>query len=202
MFASSLFASAIDMIVSSIAQFFMGLLLLRFAMQMKRVPFHQPFGQFVLKMTNWLVLRLRRLIPAWRSYDLPSLVGAWLVGVLITLLHVLLMMPTAPWGPALFWGALLLMGVVEVLRMMLVCLMGCLIVQAVLSWTQPYHSLMNVLKRLTAPLLQPVQKLIPPVQGFDLSPMVLLLLGQVLLQFFIPALSYYLLRALTFGMFI
>lgn len=44
----------------------------------------------------------------------------------------------------------------------------------------PYHPIRKTLDSIVNPLLDPIRRFIPPVQGIDFSPMVLLILVQVL----------------------
>jgi YggT family protein len=57
--------------------------LLRFAMQVMRVPFSNPFAQFIVKITDFAVRPLRRVIPGWGGYDWASLFLAWLIEVVV-----------------------------------------------------------------------------------------------------------------------
>ena len=64
------------------------------------------------------------------------------------------------------------------------------VIQAVLSWfnPDPYHPAARVLAQLTAPLLRPARRLLPPISGVDLSPMlviVALIFVSLLLQDFL-----------------
>ena len=58
-------------------------------------------------------------------------------------------------------------------------LIGLLIVHAILSWVQTRSPMSDVIGRLCAPLLRPVQRVVPLVGGLDLSPLVLLVLLQI-----------------------
>jgi YggT family protein len=51
----------------------------------------------------------------------------------------------------------------------------------ILSWFQldPSHPVMRVLNALTEPALRPIRKLLPPAAGLDFSPLILLLLLQL-----------------------
>jgi len=61
-------------------------------------------------------------------------------------------------------------------------LIWAVIVSAILSWVQPYHWLNGVAGSLVQPLLRPVQRIIPTIGGVDLSPLALILLGQLILM--------------------
>ena len=60
-------------------------------------------------------------------------------------------------------------------------LIWIVILSAILSWVQPYHWLNGLAGSLVQPLLRPVQKFIPTLGGVDLSPLALILCGQLLL---------------------
>jgi YggT family protein len=69
----------VSLVFDVVAGLVAGTCLLRFLMQWQRISFHQPLGQFVFAVTDWLVLPLRRVIPPWSAWDLSSLVGAFLI---------------------------------------------------------------------------------------------------------------------------
>ncbi len=51
-----------------------------------------------------------------------------------------------------------------------------LIIRAILSWVNPnpYNPVVQILYRITEPVLAPVRQVVPPVGGLDLSPLVVL----------------------------
>ena len=69
----------VSMVLDMVAGLIAGTCLLRFLMQWQRISFHQPLGQFVFAVTDWLLLPLRRVVPPWSAWDLSSLVGAFLI---------------------------------------------------------------------------------------------------------------------------
>lgn len=155
-----------------------GACLLRLYMQHQRVPFGNPLGRFVFAVTDWLVLPLRRVLPAIGRWDTSSLVGAWLLELLqVGLLWALGGMPQgAAWLPV--------MAVFGLLRLAISSLTVLVIVSAVLSWVQASGQSSSVtadiLDRLCAPMLRPFRRALPLVGGIDLSPLALLLTLQVL----------------------
>ena len=55
------------------------------------------------------------------------------------------------------------------------------LVQAVLSWVlSPYQPVRRVIDRLVNPFLAPIRRFIPPTGMFDLSPLILIIILQVL----------------------
>lgn len=153
-----------------------GACLLRLYMQAQRVPFSNPIGQLVFALSDWLVMPLRKVIKPSGKYDMSSLLGA----ILIQLVHYLLLWVLAGAAGSLVMVPLL--AVFGLLRMVLTGLIGLLIVYAILSWVSPRSPLYGVLSRLCQPLLRPLQRIIPLVGGVDLSPLVALIVLQVLLM--------------------
>lgn len=63
------------------------------------------------------------------------------------------------------------------------------LVDVVISYfLDPYHPSRQMLDRLVEPLLAPIRRLLPPMGGFDLSPMILLIAIQVIGQLLISVL--------------
>ncbi|GKS75696.1 YggT family protein [Acidovorax sp. SUPP950] len=152
-----------------------GACLLRLYMQLQRVPFGNPIGQLVFALSDWLVLPLRRIVPATGRWDWASLVAA----ILIQLVQYLLLWLLLGAGPGLV--LLLWLAVFGLVRAAIYGLIGLLIVYAVLSWVQTRSPLADVIARLCEPLLRPVRRVVPLLGGVDLSPLVVLVLLQVCL---------------------
>jgi YggT family protein len=149
-----------------------GACLLRLYMQLQRIPFGNPVGRFVFALTNWVVLPLRKVLPAYRRWDLSSLIAAYLFEL-------------AQYGLiALMIGrvgvAVPLLAAFGLVRLVISGVTGLVIVYAILSWVNADSPMGDVIERLAAPLLRPVRRLIPPVGGLDLSPLALLVALQVL----------------------
>lgn len=152
-------------------------LVLRAWIQVARVhPFH-PIPQAISRVTNWLVLPLRRIIPGYGGIDWASLVGAWLTAIVYLLVMALL---AGAGDQVLSWfPAVLGIAVLTVLKWTLNLIVWVTLIQAILSWINPQAPAMSLLYTLTAPLLNPVRRVIPLVGGLDLSPLVVLIAAQV-----------------------
>jgi len=85
-------------------------------------------------------------------------------------------------GMASAWLGLLLLSLTHVVQLSIYLLFGAVLVQAIMSFVAPYNPLMPILDRLTHPLLKPLQKLLPPIGGIDLTPMILILVLQLILM--------------------
>lgn len=153
-----------------------GACLLRLYMQWQRVPFGNPVGRLVFALTDWLVLPLRRAVPAVRGIDWASLLAALLVQLVQYLVLWIIL------GAGAGWAWLPWLALFGLLRVVVSAVMGLVIVHAVMSWVQARSPIANVIDRLAEPILRPVRRLLPPLGGVDLSPLVLIVLLQVLLM--------------------
>lgn len=154
---------------------------LRFYMQWTRVPFHNPFAQFIVRVTDFAVRPARRVIPGLFGLDLASLVLFYLAELLSVLsVYWLDGYPFLIAG-AQVWPGFLLIALAAALRLALYVLMGLILIQAVLSWINPFSPHAPVFYALARPCLAPLQRFIPSVGGIDLSPLVALILIQLLL---------------------
>lgn len=150
-----------------------GACLLRLYMQYQRVPFGNPVGRFVFALTDWLILPLRRILPAMGRVDTASLVAVYLVE--LAQFGILWLMT----GRITGLEVLPVLALFGVLRLVISALTGLVIVYVILSWVRADSPIVDVIDRLCAPLLRPWRKLIPLVGGIDLSPLALLVVLQV-----------------------
>jgi YggT family protein len=162
--------------------------MLRFLLQWVRADFYNPLVQFLVRITNPPLLPLRRIVPGYRGMDLASVVLAFALQFVEVLLVALLL------RQSLGVGGLVLLTVMELLKLLINIYLWGIIIQVVLSWVNPdpRHPAARVLAQLTAPLLKPAQRLLPPISGVDLSPMlvvVALIFVSLLLQDFLGLLT-------------
>ncbi len=155
-----------------------GIVLLRFHAVWMNVPMRNPIGEFVMALTNFAVLPLRRKLPTMGKFDLSS----FLVATGLIWLYLLLSLWLKGYPFEVFPGsALLLWTILELCTLTLYLLMAGLLIQAILSWTNPNSPLQPFLHAITYRFVRPVQHVIPPVGNVDLSPLVVLLVCQLLL---------------------
>lgn len=154
-----------------------GTCLLRLYMQYQRIPMSSrsgnPLSRFVFAMTDWLVLPLRRVVRPMGRWDMASLVGAFLLEFIQ--FSILWLMSGADGG----FTTVPILVAFGVARLAISGLSGLVIVYAVLSWVPSHSDLSDVVQRLVWPPLSAIRRYVPLVGGIDLSPLVLLVLLQV-----------------------
>ena len=154
---------------------------LRFYMQWARVSFRNPFAQFIVKVTDFAVRPVRRVIPGWFGLDPASLLLFFLAEWLMVLAtHWLMGYPFAAAGFQVLPG-ISLMALASALRLAIYICMGLVLIQAVMSWINPFSPYASVFYALTQPLLGPFQRIIPTIGGVDLSPLAVFILMQLVL---------------------
>ena len=154
-----------------------GACLLRLYMQHQRIPMSSrsgnPMGRFIFALTDWLVLPLRRVLPAVGRWDLSSLGAAFLVQMAqFTVLWLLS-------GMAAGLLSVAVLAAFGLVRMAIAGFTGLVIMYAILSWVQTRSAVGDLLERLVMPLLGPIRRFVPLAGGVDLSPLVLLVLLQI-----------------------
>ncbi|HEX5697857.1 MAG TPA: YggT family protein [Rhodoferax sp.] len=154
-----------------------GACLLRLYIQLLRIPMAvrsgNPLGRFVFALTDWIVLPLRRVLPAVGALDTASLVAAFLLQMAKYL---------ALWLLAGAGGGIFVVPVLALFGLLSMAISGmtvAVIVYAVLSWVSAPSPIGAVMARLVEPLLRPIRRVLPLVGGIDLSPLVLLVVLQV-----------------------
>jgi len=170
-----MFRDITTLLIDTAVVFFVFLLLARFHFQWLRVPFRNQVGEFVLATTSWMVMPARRLIPGLAGLDLPTLLLAWVIQGL------------GLWIEGEIRGVdygligLALAALVDLLRYSLYILVAAVIIEVVFSWINPGTPVAPVLAALTRPFLRPLRRYVPPIGAFDLTPLVLVVLVQVVL---------------------
>lgn len=139
------------------------ILIMRVWLQWVKADFYNPLSQFIVKVSNPLVIPLRRVIPGLGGLDLATVLIAYVVATLkfVTL--------AALSGESL--GVLAFyIGLLVLLKQAGFLLFIIMIIMAIMSWVlQGYNATLMVLSQLTEPFLNPIRKIIPNMGGLDLS---------------------------------
>ena len=158
---------ALEFVARTLLDLYIITFLLRFLLQWARADFHNPLSQFIVQVTNPLVRPVRRVVPGIRSFDLSTFLIAYVLQILATALSSAL----RDLGVHTDIPLLLVMSFIDLLLLQLRVFIYLIIGSVLLSWFAPYHPVATVLRALTAPLLRPFQRLLPPIANLDLSPM-------------------------------
>jgi YggT family protein len=154
-----------------------GAFLLRLLFQLVRADFRNPFAQAIVRLTNPVVVPLRKVLPPLGRVDTASVVAVVLAQMLRTGLVAWLRVGDVP-----SLGPLLGFSVVQLLDTTLLLFLIAIFVYVILSWVTPdgYNPVARLLGNLVEPVLAPFRRALPSLGGLDLSPLVVILLISVL----------------------
>ncbi|GAA0707782.1 YggT family protein [Dokdonella soli] len=156
------------------------LVVLRVLLQWVHANFYNPVCQFLYRVTNPVLMPLRKVIPAWRNIDIAAILLAWLLsGVKLALLYALA-------GQGLGVFGLVVMALADLVDFVLMLYFGLILVRVLLSFISVDRSnpIVPLVFQLTEPVLRPIRRIVPPIAGLDLSPMVawlIVMLARVLI---------------------
>jgi YggT family protein len=137
-----------------------------------------PIGEFLMALTDFIVLRARRFIPAFRGLDSSTLLLAFVVEFVY--LTAFLWVQGYAFEPFPLLG-LLAWTMVKLLKISVYLLVATLLAEAILSWVNPHTPLAPMLAAVNRPFVQPLRRRIPPVGNVDLSVLVLFIICQLIL---------------------
>lgn len=151
------------------------ILIVRFWLQWVKADFYNPLSQFIVKVSNPLVVPLRRIIPGLGGLDLATVLVAYIVATLkfVTL--------TALAGESLGLNLAFYIGILVLVKQAGFLLFIIMIIMAVMSWVvQGYNPTLAIFHQLTEPFLNPIRRIIPNMGGLDLSMIVAFLIMNVI----------------------
>ena len=189
-------AGALKFLIQTLGNLFVIAVLLRFMMQLFRVPFRNSFAQFIVTLTDFAVKPLRRVVPGLLGLDWACLVLAWLVELAVVTAGYWLDGFTFGLAGGRVWPVIVGVAAVKLLSLAVYLVIGLTLVRAVLSWVNSNTPLMPVVYALTEPFLHPLRRIVPMVANVDLTPLVLFILCQLVLMVPLLALERALLAAL------
>jgi YggT family protein len=159
-------------LVQTITNLYLMTILFRFVLQQVRADFYNPLSQFVVTITNPVIVPARRVIPSIGRIDTATLVVLVVLQCLVTWL--LLVMVGAPVTLESFVRVVVL----RLISLTLWFYIVSIFIYVILSWVAQaaYSPIAMLIGQVVGPILRPVRRILPPIAGFDLSPMVVLLL--------------------------
>lgn len=168
---------ALIYLISTITDLYVTAILLRLLLQWVGADFYNPLSQFLIKITNPVLVPARRIIPSIGKLDTASVV----IMLLLELAQLVIISQLSQAGFGLQF--LLLFAVKKLLITLLLTYFVLIIVRLIVSWiaSQSRHPLIPLIYQLTEPILRPFSKLAPPIGGVDLSPLFALIALRFLL---------------------
>ncbi len=182
----NLLVDILTYITQTLGSLFLGAVILRFFLQLVRADFYNPFSQAIVKITNPLLIPIRRVVPGVFGIDTASIVLAILIQLVIGELNFFIVFQG-------FFNPLstIVFGILGILKVTTYLIFIVIIILVISSFVAPYSSNPVILlaRQLMEPLMRPIQKLLPPMGGLDFS-VLFIGMGVVILQKVIDAAAY------------
>jgi|TARA_B110000902_G_scaffold264772_1_gene347121 YggT family protein len=160
-------------LIKTVTSFYIGLVIIRFLLQVAKADFYNPISQFVVKATNPGLLPLRKIIPGLWGLDIASVVLAIIIQMFA--IHAILLLAGYGFGSpvnTLIWS------LIAVAATATKFLFFSIIISIVFSWLAPSssHPALTLLHQINEPILGPVRRLLPAMGGLDFSPILVFIL--------------------------
>jgi len=177
--------SAIVFVVNAITSLYLLVLLLRFWLPWLQADFRNPLAQGILRLTSPVVIPVRRIVPSFGRLDTATILVAFVIQYLTVLLLLLLI------GQAAGFMTIAITTIVKLVVLSINLFVYAIFIRVILSWISQgaYNPATAIITTLTEPVLRPFRRLLPPMGGFDLSPIlaiILLLAATIVVNGFKP----------------
>jgi YggT family protein len=158
-------------LVETVFSLYILVMMLRFILQQVRASIYNPIVQFIVKVTQPLVNKARLIVPTFKQIDTATLV----IVLALILLKIILVHIIASSGMTL--TSLFARAAFDFISLSFNIFIVALLAQAVLSWLgpDPQHPLNNILGSITQLVTQPVRKLLPHFDAFDIASLITLI---------------------------
>lgn len=169
--------SAIVFLIHTFISLFFFFVLARFLLQLMRADFYNPFSQACVKITNPFLKPLRLFIPGLWGIDLASIVLLFIVQLVHA--EVIGLMVT---GSLINIASVLVFSILGTLNYITWVIFVCAIIVIISSFVAPFssHPILMLMRQFLQPLLNPFQRILPPMGGLDFSVMFLLIFNSAL----------------------
>ena len=167
--------NATTFLVETLIGIYVLIVMLRLLLQWARADFYNPLSQFIVRATQPVLSPMHRALPAIGGVDLAC------VALLVCLQFAELWIITGLLGHRVAAVALVVLSVAELVQLAIYVFLFSILIQVIMSWINPrsYNPLLGVLYSLNEPLLTPARRIVPPIGGLDLSPIVVMVALQL-----------------------
>ena len=175
---SGYFSQAIIFLVKLFFDIYILTLILRYLLTIVRVDSLNPLSALIIKVTNPILKPLRRTIPGYFGIDWASIISLFLVQAIEIILVALIITGGIP-----AFSGLIMLTIAYLLRTILYIYLFIIIVQVIISWLNPnaYNPITTIMYQISEPILKPIRQFIPSSGGLDFSPLVALIIINLLM---------------------
>lgn len=166
---------ALLFLINTLFDLYLFVLILRALLAFAGVNYFDPITQLIIRLTAFIVHPLRRILPNYRRIEISTLIIILALELIKYTIISLLNFNTVS------LTGLLILSFADTLKLILQTFFYAIILQALLSWVQPHSPLNVLLYKINAPIMRPMQRVIPSVGGIDITPIPVMILLQLLM---------------------
>jgi YggT family protein len=180
------FSNAGIFLIQSIFDLYIFILLLRVVLQWVNTDSRNPLFVLVAKLTNPPLRPICRVIPSLHGIDLAAIILLLSLEMIKIAFLVWLQINTTP-----HLIGLVVLGFAELLNQLINIFFYAVIALAILSWISPSANgpLVEILVRISEPLIKPIRGILPSVSGLDFSPLILIVVLKILTMLLVQPLA-------------
>ena len=170
-------SNASKFLVQTIFDLYIFVILLRVVLHWAKVDGRNPLLQMVARLTHPPLRPIYRVIPGINGLDLAAVL--LLMALSMLKIGLLFWLETGLIGSVSGLGVL---AFVELLNQLINSFFYTILILTLLSWFSPLvmGPLVEILIKVSEPLLRPIRRTVPPVSGMDFSPMIMMVMLQLL----------------------
>lgn len=183
---SGYFSTPLLFLIEILFGLYIGIIALRLIMQWAQWEYHNPLVKIIIRATQIPVKFLRQYIPSFGRWDSATIV------FLIVLSCIKILLISSLQSIPLTFSLLSRWLLADIFSLFITLFTASIIIQVILSWISPHDNhnpVSPLVNRMNTPLLRPIKRWLPTLEGLDLSPLVALLGLQLLSMLVLPLLT-------------
>jgi YggT family protein len=165
-------STALIYIINAVTTIVVFILMLRFLLPLLRADFRNPIAQGLLRITAPVVVPVRRIVPSIGSIDTATILVAFAIQFFVAWLI------QAVFSDSPRLDVLAFMSVVGLAVIVIRIFIFAIFIRIIISWIAPgqHNPIAGLVASISEPVLKPFRRLIPPLGGFDISPIFAIIL--------------------------
>lgn len=162
-------------LISCVFDFYIMVLFMRLVLAWVGADYNHPVTQFIVKLTSFLVVPLKKYLPDIRGFETATL----LLVIIVEVIKYFVLLSMSYGMPNIL--GLFIIAIADACRLLLATLSLALLIQVILSFVQTTSPVYPILCKFTSPLTRPLQRIIPLIGGIDIAPVIVIVILQLLI---------------------
>ena len=164
------------LLIRTLGELYIFIMLLRFILQIVKADYYNPISQGVIRVTQPVINPLQKIVPKVANIDIsPILMAIILKAIILYAIYALA-------NHLIALPSLSIYALVGVLNTFLDLIFYAVMGSVIISWIAPdsAHPAPQLLLQVTTPIYRFIGKALPPIGGFDLSPIIIFIAIQII----------------------